>query len=464
MGSSAAYTANGHVEVPANFDKELGSAAVAPVRELVPELGTRIQATKVYDKMARTDVTSGVALRAAKVPILGADFYIDPMGDQPANLDAAEFVTYNLFSGMSSPWSYVLTRILKMYQHGFSVLEPVYQRGTWSPTRKGSNNKQYTMLRKLAYRPALTIKDIEYDDNGGPVDIIHTALRKDGKSEDVTIPIAKAIVFPFGEANDLFGESVLRTAYANWYYKTFLYKIDAIQKERHGIGVPMGKLPPNFKDSDKIAMDSLLSNLRTNERAHITLPPGYEVSFAKVEGNLVDVLASAGHHDVLILMNVFAQFLMLGLGEQSGSRAVSGAQLDIFYKSEWFVAQTICEYMNQFLIPNLVLYNFQVDTLPQMKVRNIGHTRDLQQLAAALANLLNSNLLTPDMELENWGRELVDAPMKKEPRPAISDTDVQERINVQRNENPDGTPAKGTTGPNAGQKGQGNTGKSPTET
>jgi hypothetical protein len=161
----------------------------------------------------------------------------------------------------------------------------------------------------------------------------------------------------------------------------------------------------------------------------MTLPPGYEVDFAKLEGTLPDVLKSAGHHDVLILLNVFAQFLMLGTGDQSGSRAVSGAQLDIFYKSEWFVAQSVCDYLNQFLIPNMVLYNFELDTIPQLKVRNIGQSRDLQQLAAALGNVVSNEIITNDLPTENWARALFDMPAKQGERPAKpSPTKVTETI------------------------------------
>ena len=111
---------------------------------------------------------------------------------------------------------------------------------------------------------------MEYDNNGGPQTIFQYALRGDGKSDEVAIPIEKAIIFPIGDSDDYLGESLLRTAYPHWYYKTHLYKVDAIQKERHGIGVPMGHLPPGFRKEDKEAMNEMLANLRTNERAFIT--------------------------------------------------------------------------------------------------------------------------------------------------------------------------------------------------
>lgn len=411
--SSSTYSSKG-VEEPPPLDQELGSAQSYPIRDIVPELVGRPNALRIYDQMARTDAVSSVSMRAGKVPIQAADFYIDPIGDSEESVTCAKFVDYNIFEFVTTPWTYVLSRILKMFQHGSAVIEPVYTAGQWKPPDiKGANTKNYTMLKKLAYRPGPTILYIEYDDNGGPQVIHHYALRSEGKSEEVPIPIEKAIIFTLGDNDDLLGDSLLRSAYPHWYYKTHLYKIDAIQKERHGIGVPKGILPPGFKQADKDTMNELLRNLRTNEKAEMTLPPGYDVQFAELNGQLVDVLKSANHHDLLIMLNVFAEFMMLGLETSGGGRATSASQTDIFYKSLWFIAESICAYFNMFLIPRLVRYNFDIDVMPQMKVRNIGQSRDLQQFAAGLANLFHNNIITPDLETEQWARVQVDMPRKK---------------------------------------------------
>lgn len=453
--SSTPYNAKGSEEPPPNFDSELGSAQSYPIRDLVPELASRGQALKTYDMMARTDAVSSVSLRAAKVPVLAADFYIDPIGQDVLAEEIADFVDFNLFQNLSSPWTYVLTRILKMYQHGASVIEPVYQNAMWAPNRSRANRKNFTMLKKLAYRPGPTITKIEYDDNGGPELIYQTALRKGGKSEEVVLKIEKAIIFPMGDSDDYLGDSLLRSAYPHWYYKTHLYKVDAIQKERHGIGVPKGTLPPGFRPEDKATMNELLRNLRTNEKAEMTLPPGYIVEFAELNGQLVDVLRSASHHDVLIMLNVFAEFMMLGLEGSGGGRATSAGQTDIFYKSIWFIAEGICDYFNMFLIPKLVRYNYETDILPQMKVRNIGLSRDLQQFAAALSNLFHNEIITPDIETEQWARTVFDMPKKKGDKqtPIVAPTP-----SFGSNGKPDPTVSTNASG------GQGNMNKGPTQT
>jgi hypothetical protein len=381
--------------------------------------------------MAKTDAVTGVSLRAAKAPINGADYYFEPASDEQEDVDIAEFVEFNITQAVSAPFLYTMAKINKNFQHGTSLFEYVWNQQNWRPTRKGANSKQYTMLKKMAYRPTITIQDIDTDANGGPVQIKQSALDEKGRASNVVIPIEKAIIFPFGDSDNLFGDSLLRSAYPHWYYKNYFYKIDGIQKERHGIGIPLGILPPGYTTADKDALKSLVANIRTNEKAEAVIPQGYEIKFMKPEGNLVDVLRSASHHDTLILLNVMAEFMILGL-EASGSgggRATGAAQLDIFYKSLWNIANSICAAFNMYLIPKLVQYNFATDQYPQMKVRTIGQTRDLQQLAAALANVTDKELVVPDLDTENWVRDIFDMPRRTTDRPEFSPTQIREIIN-----------------------------------
>lgn len=479
--ASTSYSSSGAIAKPRNFDRELASSITTPMRELVPELGNRRAQIQTFSKMARTDAITSVSLRVSKVPVQGAEFYIDPMGEEDLDLEVAEFVTWNIEQAMSSPWAYVLKNILKMVQNGCSMLEPVYIDRPWRAGKKGSNTKKYTTLRKLAPRPAINIKEIETDDNGGPKIIKYNNIDAKGKATVVDIPIEKAIIFTNGDTENLFGESILRSAYSHWYYKTHLYKVDAIQKERHGIGVPLGRLPPGYNDDDKKYMNELLANIRANEKAHITLPPGYDVMFVKPEGQMVDVLKSAHYHDVAILLNVMAEFMMLGVGGSGdgGGRATSAAQLDIFYKSELFIANSICDYLNMYLVPNLVLWNYETDVMPQMKVRNIGQSRDLQMLSAALASMADKEYITPDLPTEQFVRGMFDMPNKEGERPEISPTQIRENVLLQGQfqsaAKTAGTPGGGgsaatkpaqgggsrsTVGNNGG---QGNMGKAPTQ-
>lgn len=206
--------------------------------------------------------------------------------------------------------------------------------------------------------------------------------------------------------------SLLRTAYKHWYYKDNLYKIDAIQKERHAIGVPRAKLAPGYTAEDTNIAFKLVSNLRTNENAGIVQPPQVEIDFAKMEGHIVDVIQSIEHHEARIMLNVYAEFMLLGL-QGAGGRSTASAQVDIYTKAYRYIADLICGGFNSALVPKIVGYNFDTDCMPTMKARGLGNMQETQQWAAAIGNLMTAEAITPDLDFEQWVREQIDAPLKK---------------------------------------------------
>lgn len=481
--TGTSYTAKGALGIKGADLKESGSSRATIIYDRVPEVGTGVQASQTYKRMARDDASVRISLRAGKAPVLGAEFFIDPYDNTEENLLIWDFVDFNLFGGMTVPWSILLERILRMYEsaRANSVFELVWENREWAPKRskEGANRKQYTMLRKMAFRPDGTIQEIKTDDNGGPVSVIQQAIGADGKVREVTIPIEKCVIFTLNEEEgDIEGMPMLRSAYKHWWYKNRFYNIDAIQKERHGIGVPDVEVGPGASPEDWALAKELGKNLRTNEFAHIVRPASIKVGFAELSGNPVDVLESAVHHDLAIMLNLMVQFLALG-ATSSGSRAVSATHMDMFMKSMRHVANKICDAINLFVIPQLVAYNFQTDSFPQMKVRNVGEAKDLQMWAAAMRNLIDVGGLTVDEETEAWIRQQLDMPKLQtkwvplEERPAR----IQELIQAAKVQGSPGEPTAPTgtvplpsntpAGPGGGGKtigrngGAGNVGKSP---
>jgi hypothetical protein len=364
------------------------------------------------------DAGVDVSMRAVKTPVLGADFYIDPYDNLPVNAEIAAFIEDNLVGGMTAPFSDSLEDILHFFEDGYAVLEKVYEMRPWTPPGENRNTKNYTMLKKLGVRPPSTVQSLQYDDNGDIVSVVQQAIRANKSSESVTIPEAKMLVFTFGrKGGDLTGRSLLRTAYPHWYYKTHFYKIDAIQKERHSLGIPKGVLKPGYTPQDKQVLRNLLQNLRTNEEAFMLLVPNVDVEFAQIHGNLVDALDSATHHNTMIMLNVMAEFLAIGFKGASGSRAVGAVQSDTYMKSLRYVANYICEVVNMYLIPELVVWNYPTKDFPQLKCRNIGEVKDLQALGSALAALVAQDAITMDDPTEDWIRETFDMPKKQHPAP-----------------------------------------------
>lgn len=444
--TGTSYQSKPALPVPAGSYAEIGSQRGSSIAEVVPELGSKQIALRTYGRMIKGDVSVRVSLRAGKAPVYAGDYYIDPFDDSEQSQVIAGFIGRNIFHCPSSPWLLTIQDIMRMLENGNSVLNPILELREWAPPRQNTtgvngssgtpNRKAYTMLKKMAYRPANTIVKFNYDDNGGPESVDHNAIRADGRVELVNIPIDNLMIFVFeGDGTDLEGTSALRSAYEHWYYKHNLYKIDAIQKERHGIGVPDIELPIGFSEQDRKIAHQLGRNLRTNEYAYIVRPPNFSVGFAELKGQLVDALASATHHDLEIMKNILIQFLQPG----EGNRATSATAYDVFMKSMRYMGSYICECYNKFLIPKLVAYNFDTDEFPSMKVRNIGEVKDMQMWASAVSRLVHEGILTLDDASEDYVRDVAQWPRKIGPRP----NETAQADNSQNSTN--------TNNPNAGQ-------------
>lgn len=408
-GKTTSYTSGGMPGVAQpDMSPESGSSQPSVIRELVPELISPVTRRIAYATMLN-DAGVDVSVRAIKTPVLGAEFFMEPHSDDPNDVLISQFVWDNLAGGMSSPFISVIEDILRFFEDGYSVLEKVYELRSWSPSAAGANSKNYTMLKKLGIRPESTISQVDYDDNGGTVQIIQQAIQADKSIKETPIAISKLLVFTFNRrGGNIQGKSILRTAYPHWYYKNHLYKIDAIQKQRHGVGIPKGQLLPGFNPKDKQILRDLLRNIATNEEGFVLLTPNVDITMLELQGQPVNVLESVEHHAMMIMLNVMAQFLTVA--SSSGARANAATQADMFMKALRYIANYIADIINMYLIPELVVWNFPTTNFPKLRVKNLGETKDLQMLAAAFGNLLSQGGVTNTLATENFFRKVFDMP------------------------------------------------------
>jgi hypothetical protein len=389
--------------------REIGFTSPSPWtswtrQEWNPKLRDKLGLTEYY-RMKRQDGIIRGALRLLKTPIQAANWSIRPASNDTRDINMAKFIEKQLFDGLNVSWSHVLSDVLLMSEYGHMTFEKVWKEDYTDTV----NGHPRVVLQKLAPRHPLDIQEWIYDLEGGPDGIVMEpnpnvpyAL---GTREERFIPIKKLIVFSLEpEAGDMTGISVLRSAYKHYFYKDTLYKIDAVQKERHGIGIPVIKLPPNFSASDRRLADELGRNLRTNERAHVVLPPQWELEFAKIEGQPVDCMISIDHHNKQIMANILAPFM-----EDPRSEPES---MDMFLKSVRYIASTIADCFNTYLIKEMIDMNFSRTggKYPKLIAKRIGEWEDMRTMSFTLRNLAGARFLTPDDELEDRLREELDMP------------------------------------------------------
>jgi hypothetical protein len=390
---------------PSNPTNEIsGSGATAYRRTMNTDYNPQLSgnaAIETYQEMKNDSVVRS-SLRVAKTPILSARWFMEPASQDPEDVYRAKFVWDNLTKWMTTSWVQFQIEALYMLDYGTYVFEKVFEPRI-VPDANGSPQPRM-VWRKFAPRHPSEIAQFLYDDEGGPEAI--EIITDDGTVE---LPINKALIFTYDkEAGDLWGKSVLRSAYKHWFYKEQLYKIDAIQKERHGIGIPIIVLPPNFTPTDKVEAQRIGMMLRTNEEAHVVLPPGWEVNFLKLEGQRVDALESAQHHAEKLYENVLANFVNSSNNDTDTLEAV-------FTRSSRFTAEILRDVLNSYAIPQLMEMNWLPEELvngyPQLKVRRLGDERDWRILSFAIRNLVGAGVIRPDDATEAWAREEIDMPV-----------------------------------------------------
>jgi hypothetical protein len=353
----------------------------------------------VYEKMRRSDASVRSSLRLAKTPILGARWYVEaPDPDNETQVTQARFVEEALFRRMTIDWSQIIQEALLMLDFGYYMFEPVFNIQKFE-------GKDRVFWQKWAPRsPKDTRSDgWEYDSHGGPNGVWLSGF--DGE-EYIWHPIDRLLVFTYDrETNNVEGIPLLRSVYQHWYMKSQLYKIDAIQKERHGIGVPVIHLPVNFSAKDKAMADELGRNLRTNEKAHIVLPPNWTIEFAKLEGHPVNAMTSIEHHDLEIYKNVLGQFV------NTGASASKAQDIDLYIKATRFVADIFANVIQKHAIPKLIDFNWRnTKEYPRLRYRKLGETTDWRMLSFAIRNFIGADVIRSDETLEKWVRDEMDLP------------------------------------------------------
>lgn len=394
--------------------REAGSASPSPFTStLRQDPNTALAGQKglaKYRQMKRESAAVRASLRRVKTPIESARWDVIPGADTPIAKKQADLVRQVLFENLDVTWSQVLGDILTFLEYGWSILTKVYIRET------GTGGGQRISLAKLAARHPLDVEHVEYDQFGSPAKVWFYpsgayVTRIDGNAyplkgagnKIIDVDMKQLVVFTLeGEAGDIQGTSVLRSAYGHWMIQTALMRIDAIQKERHSLGIPVITLPPGATESDLELAEEIGRNLRANERAHVVLPdPNWKLEWAKLEGAPVDPQMSMDWHTQQIHANV------LWMGD-------SDNDYDMFMKSVRYIADRIADTLNKWVVRELVDFNWATTkpgTYPRIQARWIGEFEDMRTRSFAIRNLVGAALITPDEELEGQLRRELDLPM-----------------------------------------------------
>jgi len=369
----------------------------------------------IFDKMRLSDGQVGAALAVIKLPILRAEWSVEPASDTAEDRMIAEFIERDLRS-MTTSWQATLRQILLHLDYGSMPFETVWDVG----------DDGLVHLRKLAPRMPRSVLKWLIDENGGFAGIQQGAFKTSGWTL-VDIPANKLVLFVNEQEGANFrGISVLRRAYKHWFYKDGMYRIDAIANEKRTVGIDIGVIKPGATDKAnlKTQLERALMTLHAHEKNYIVTDEEnyeYKLETGGARGNANAIMASIEHHDWHILRSVIAEFVGMGTGS-TGSRAMHRDKTSFFLMALEATSDNIADAGSTYLLRPWVDFNWRVKEYPRMRYSRLD-TRDTQQLAQAVQQLVSVGALTPGEDTERELRTQLDIPeetrpFEAEPEPA----------------------------------------------
>lgn len=388
----------------------------------------------IPDKMSKSDGTVAAGLRMVKLPLLGADYSVEPPDDTPLRTEQAAFCESQLMN-MSFSWQYYMNHVLRMLNYGSFPFEKVRER-TLLP-----NGQSGIGIRKLAPRHPKTVLEWHVDKHGGPLGILQQTLDDKFNFQDVWIPIRDLLIFVNEqEGADLKGQSLLRPAYKHWWIKQGMESVDAVAKEKRGMGIDVVELTEDASDDDKSLFESALQTIRTHERNYMVYRKDkgeYKIEGVGESGTL-DTIATIELHDIRILRALLTE----GITNENNSQfRVGKDKSEITMMSIAAIGENILETHNRHYIKQLIDWNWgpqEPDAYPKLRHSRLD-TRDVAKLAQAIASLSSSGFIAPTPEIQKELLDLLDMPLTgsdKLPAPAdippVRERQVETMTNLAR--------------------------------
>jgi phage gp29-like protein len=370
------------------------------------------RAIEIFEKMRRSDGSVRSVLQAIKLPLMRATWGVKVAkedGGDETDKEIAAFCQKALVSSdySADPFSTVMKHVLLMFDFGFSVFEKV-----WIVDEDGR-----LTLKRFAPRLPQTVRNFEVNPDGSIKNVIQYAS-KDGKEQELKIPGQYAVVFSHErEGDNYWGISLLRFLYMHWFYKTELYRIDAVRLDRYGVGIPVGKIAKGYviKPNEKKEIIEILRGLRSHHRAFALLPEEIELKILAPEGSgtagATGLMDSVDHHDVMMARAVLAHFLTAG-SQKHGNYGTTVAWADMFLYGLQATAIYVCDEINRSVIRELCDLNFDMTgrEYPKLTASTLEDT-NIKEMAAALYNLVLGQVITPDDTTEEHIRKLLGFPV-----------------------------------------------------
>jgi phage gp29-like protein len=385
--------------------------------EFLVDLNTSAKRYKRFNEMRQNSAVIASGLLAIELMIRRIDWRIET-GEDDESDERKDFID-GAREDMSTTWDDHISEALTMVPFGFAPFEIVYKRrvGPLAPVPSQFNDGKVGW-RKLAFRSQDSLDRWQFDDGGGLQAMVQRAVPD---WQEHIIPIEKMVLYrTTREKGNPEGRSLLRAAYVPYYYAKNLMSVEAIGIERDLTGLPvvyMGKTAQTKEGTtDYTQATTMVRNVRNDEQAGLVIPnpkdapDGWAFELVSSPGSKqIDIGAVIARHERRMALAFLSQFLMLGM-DAVGSFSLSQDHSDFFTMAIGALADSIAQTFSQYAIPRLLKLNgMAMEDPPKLQPGPVGRP-DLEALGNFLSQLVNSQVVIPDTDLESWVRDGIDAP------------------------------------------------------
>ena len=202
------------------------------------------------------------------------------------------------------------------------------------------------------------------------------------------------LVFSINKEGDNYeGISMLRPCFGSFLRKNLYRKLQAIGIERSAKGVPIGIIPADMIKRDdyeaqRAALQDVLDRLQSHETNSIILGAGFEIDQLKIEHDADKIQRVINSENVEMTKSFLANFMELGLENNSGSFALGSDLSDIFLSGLTCKAKIIEERVDLCVIRKIVQAKFG-NRLAYPRLKATGINDKVGKELAEVLKLLN---------------------------------------------------------------------------
>ncbi|MCP3684552.1 MAG: DUF935 family protein [bacterium] len=414
-------------EILKRHDKPLGASGTDVVGKVHNaddhiEVLQGYQAAQIYDKMRRSEPQVRKILNAIINPIRSATWAVEPVSEEPKDLEAAALIEQILFKDLN--FTKFLNEALTMVPHGYSAFEVVHQ------NKESKEHGQYTGLAQLGFRRQSTITEWCHDRTTGELLWIKQESDYDIQV-NAEIPADFLLLFFSEQEGDNIGFPLLRNVYGPYKRKLLATELQYIGIERFAIPTPILKVPKNIKQTDAEYAEAVevLKGFTSAENSYITYPEGWELELQNNNFDATKLVAVLKNEDEQMASAILASFLELGTGGNTGAYALSADLSDFFFAGLVYYANIIRDTLNHVLIPQLIALNFGDAEIMNPEVSYSGITDNAgKELMEVITGLTGAGVVSQDEQLEDHVRKVFNLPKKAEGE-MLENQETQEESN-----------------------------------